>query len=287
MVAAFFFAAMMAAIKYAGETLHVAQILLLRQLGMLLIMSPQILANPLESFRTKRFDLQLIRLALALTAMLCGFTAIIHMPLAEATAIGFAKSFFVTIFAVLILKEVVGPYRWGAVFIGFIGVVIMLRPGAEGFTVYSIYALVGAACAGAVMVVIRLLSRTESTHTIMVYQATGVAVIMLIPGVIYWQAPTAFEWMLVGIIAVTSYIGQRLNVTAFTLGEASLLASLDYVRLLYAVIIGYFLFDNLPKGTTIVGALIIVVAAVVTIQREARRKQTLASASDGRGYTNN
>lgn len=287
LVAGLFFSMMVAAIKLAGETLHVTQILLVRQLGMLLIMSPQIIANPRKSYTTKRLDLQLLRLALALIAMLGGFTAIIHMPLADATAIGFAKSFFVTIFAVIVLKEFVGPYRWFAVFIGFVGVLIMLRPGTDAFTIYSIYALVSAACAGAVMVIIRLLSRTESTHTIMVYQATGVAIVMFIPAMLTWQAPTAGEWVLLLVIGLTAYIGQRLNVTAFTMGEASLLASLDYMRLIYAVVIGYFLFSNLPHMSTLIGAIIIVAAAVFTIHRESRRKQTLARASDGRGFTNN
>lgn len=286
-VSALFFSIVAATIKLAGESLHVTQILLVRQCGMLLIMSPQIIAQPIESFRTKRLDLQIVRLALALGAMLCGFSAIIYMPLADATALGFAKSFFVTIFAVIILKEYVGPYRWFAVVIGFIGVVIMLRPGEAGFSIYSIYAVVGAACAGAVMVVIRLLSRTESTHTIMVYQATGVALIMIVPAFLTWQTPSPLEWSLLGIIAVASYIGQRLNVVAFTLGEASLLASLDYVRLLYAVVIGYVLFENLPQSQTVIGALVIVAAAVLTIVREAKRKQALARASDGRGFTNN
>lgn len=286
-VAGLFFSIMAATIKLAGQTLHVTQILLIRQLGMLLIMSPQIIANPRESYRTGRIDLQMIRLALALVAMLGGFTAIIHMPLADATALGFAKSFFVTIFAVIILKELVGPYRWFAVVVGFIGVLIMLRPGSDSFTIYSIYALVSAACAGAVMVVIRLLSRTETTHTIMVYQATGVAIVMLIPAIMTWQQPTYGEWVLLAVIGITAYIGQRLNVLAFTWGEASLLASLDYMRLVYAVVIGFFLFGNLPHASTLLGAIIIVAAAVFTIHRESRRKQTLASASDGRGFTNN
>ncbi len=286
-LAGLFFSIMAATIKLAGQSLHVTQILLIRQLGMLLIMSPQIIANPRESYRTGRIDLQMIRLGLALVAMTGGFTAIIHMPLADATALGFAKSFFVTIFAVIVLKEIVGPYRWLAVVVGFIGVLIMLRPGSDGFTIYSIYALISAACAGAVMVIIRLLSRTETTHTIMVYQATGVALVMFIPALLTWQQPTFVEWLLLALIGVTAYLGQRLNVMAFTLGEASLLASLDYMRLLYAVLIGFFLFGNLPHASTLLGAVIIVAAAIFTIHRESRRKQSLASASDGRGYTNN
>ncbi len=286
MVGAACFAVMAALIKLAGVNLHVAQILLIRQVGMLLILSPKLLPNLRESYTTSRLDLQLLRLVLALIAMNCGFSAIIHMPLADATAIGFAKSFFVTIFAVIVLRETVGPYRWLAVLIGFVGVLVMLRPGTDSFTVYSIYAVIGAAAAGMVMVVIRLLSRTESTHTIMSYQATGVAVVMLIPALMVWQQPTPTEWLILALIGVTSYVGQKCNVLAFTLGEASLLASLDYVRLLYATLLGLVLFSELPSKHTGLGALIIVLASIFTVYREARRKQTLARASDGRGFTN-
>ena len=281
LVAAGFFSAMAAIIKLAGEHLHVTQILLLRQTGMLLIMSPKLLKDPVGSYKTKRLDLQLCRLCLALIAMICGFSAVIHMPLPDATALGFAKSFFVTIFAVLILRETVGIYRWGAVAAGFVGVLIMLQPGSSEFSVYSVMAIIGAAAAGAVMVIIRLLSRTESTHTIMSYQATGVALVMFIPALITWQSMTPYLWFLVVILAVTSYVGQRLNVVAYTLGEASMLASLDYTRLIYAVILGFFLFDQLPGMSTMAGAVIIVAAAVFTVQRESRRKKVLAQTTEG------
>ena len=108
-----------------------------------------------------------------------------------------------------------------------------------------------------------------------------------IPALLSWQTPSVREWVVLGVIGIVSYIGQRLNVLAFSWGEASLLASLDYVRLLYAVVIGYLLFGNLPHANTVLGAIIIVAAAVLTIHRESRRKQALARASDGRGFTNN
>lgn len=287
MVAAAAFALMVSMIKLAGQNLHVTQILVIRQFGMLLIMSPKLLPNLRSSFATGRLDLQLLRIGLALIAMTCGFSAVIHMPLADATALGFAKSFFVTIFAVWILRETVGFYRWAAVAIGFVGVLVMLRPASDSFSIYGIYAVVGAAAAGAVMVIIRLLSRTESTHTIMAYQALGVGLFMIIPALIYWQPPSTAEWGILVIVCITSYVGQRCNVVAFTLGEASLLASLDYVRLLYATLLGFLLFKELPQTHTVFGALIIVAAAIFTVYRESKRKQTLSRASDGRGFTNN
>ena len=286
-VAACGFSLMVALIKLVGQRLPVTQILFLRQLGMAIMLAPVLISGFPKSFYTARLALQLARVGLALIAMLCGFTAIVHMPLADATAIAFAKSFFVTIFAVLILKETVGFYRWSAVVVGFIGVMIMIRPGAEGLNFYGVLALIGSASAGLVMVVIRLLSRTESLSTIMAFQAIGVGLVMALPAYIQWVPPTGKEWALLAAIGFVSYFAQKANIFAFSLGEASMLASLDYVRLVYATFFGWLLFSELPGMTTWVGASIIVAASIYTVHRENRRKQQLASAPDGRGFGNN
>ena len=119
LVAAGGFSVMVMLVKLAGERLHVTQILLVRQTIMMLIVMPQVLNHFPGCLRTARLDLQILRVCFALVAMLCGFYAVIEMPLADAVAIGFAKSFFVTIFAIWILKEVVGLRRWAAVIVGF------------------------------------------------------------------------------------------------------------------------------------------------------------------------
>jgi len=214
-------------------------------------------------------------------AMLFGFTAIIHMPLADATAIFFAKSFFVTVFAVLFLAETVGVYRWSAVLIGFVGVMIMLQPGTDNFSIYGLASLAGAAGAAAVMILLRLLSRSDSTDTIMTYGALGVGLVMIIPGIYFWQQATASEWLLLTAVAVVSYFGQKCNIFAYKHGEASLLASLDYVRLLWATLFGFLIFDQLPGMSTWVGAVIVVAAAIFTIYREMRRKSGLSTAASG------
>lgn len=277
---------MVALIKLVGTRLSVVQILFVRQLGMLVMLLPTLLANFPGAFKTQRPELQFLRIALALVAMLCGFSAVIHLPLADATALGFAKSFFVTIFAVLILKETVGVHRWTAVAIGFLGVLVMVRSGSDGFDAYALMAIVGAAAAGAVMVVIRLLSRSDATRTILLYQAAGVGIVMAIPAILTWQSPTPAEWALLIVIGFVSYFAQKLNVIAYTWGEASMLASLDYVRLLYATAVGWFWFETFPGVYTWCGAGIIVLASVYTIWRERIRNQRLARDPSGRGFTN-
>lgn len=240
---------------------------------MVLIMLPKISKTFPQSIRSKRPELHLLRICVALVAMLAGFTAVINMPLADATAIGFAKSFFVTIFAILILRETVGPRRWMATILGFIGVIIMLQPGSDSFSIYGVYAAISAVAAGLVMVIIRLLSRTEAPATILIYQAVGVGTILAIPAYLYWQAPTAKEWLLMLLIGVTGYWSQLANIYAYKFGEASLLAPLEYTRLIYATIFGILIFGNYPAAETIIGSTIVVIASAYTIHREATLKR--------------
>ncbi len=281
MLASIVFSLMALIIKLLGQHLHITQILLVRQIGMVVMVALAILRNFPGSLRTARPELQLIRVLCALVAMLFGFTAVIHMPLADATAIFFAKSFFVTVFAVFFLAETVGVYRWSAVLIGFVGVMIMLQPGTDNFSIYGLASLVGAAGAAAVMILLRLLSRSDSTDTIMTYGALGVGLVMIVPGIYFWQQPTASEWYLLAAVAVVSYFGQRCNIFAYKHGEASLLASLDYVRLLWATLFGFLIFDQLPGMSTWFGAVIVVAAAIFTIYRETRGKGGLATAASG------
>ena len=281
MLASFVFSLMALLIKLLGQRLHITHILLVRQIGMVVMVTPAILRNFPGSLRTARPRLQLIRVFFALVAMLCGFTAIIHMPLADATAIFFAKSFFVTIFAVLFLAETVGVYRWSAVLIGFVGVMIMLQPGTDNFSIYGLASLAGAGGAAAVMILLRLLSRSDSADTIMTYGALGVGLVMILPGIYFWQQPTTSEWLLLAAVALVSYFGQKCNIFAYKHGEASLLASLDYVRLLWATLFGLLIFDQLPGVATWYGAAIVVVAAIFMIYRETRRKHGLTSTASG------
>lgn len=277
MLASFVFSVMALLIKLLGQHLHITQILLVRQIGMTIMVAPAILRNFPGSLRSERPGLQLIRVLFALVAMLCGFTAIIYMPLADATAIFFAKSFFVTIFAVLFLAETVGVYRWSAVLVGFVGVMIMLQPGTDNFSIYGLASLIGAAGAAAVMILLRLLSRFDSANTIMTYGALGVGVVMILPGMYFWQQPTSTEWVLLVAVSVVSYFAQKCNIFAYKFGEASLLASLDYVRLLWATLFGFLIFDQFPDLSTWIGAALVIAAAIFMIYRETRRKRDLTS----------
>lgn len=287
LMAAFLFAIMTAFIKVVGQRIHVTEILLFRQIVMTLVVAPTILRSFPQSLQTPQLKLHGLRVVLATTAMLMGFTAIIKLPLADATAISFAKSFFVTLFAIAFLKEVVGLHRWGATVLGFVGVLIMLNPtGEAATTVYGLMAVAGAACAGLVMILIRMMSKTDRPVTILTYQAVGVGVVMVLPTIYFWVTPTLEEWGYLLLIGVISWGAQMCNIQAFRAGEATAITSLDYTRLLYATLIGGVVFAQWPGVHTLIGAGIIITASLYTVHREARRKQALVRAPDGRGYNN-
>ncbi|WP_289035935.1 DMT family transporter [uncultured Roseibium sp.] len=285
--AAFLFTIMSTLIKLAGSDLSVFQILAVRQAVMVLIVAPRIIRGLPTSLATKRPDLQVARIVFATTAMLCGFTAIIELPLADVTALSFSKTFFLTIFAIFFLGETVGIHRWGATIVGFLGVLLMLRPEGDGFIdPFALLAIIGAACAGLVMVILRILTKTDSPTTILTYQAVFVGLIMAGPAIYTWKAPSLEEWGLLVMIGVVSWAAQMSNIKAFRAGEATAIASLDYTRLLYATIIGALVFSQWPSVETLIGAGIIIAASMYTVRREAVRGRQLARAAEGRGYNN-
>ncbi|WP_299474167.1 DMT family transporter [uncultured Roseibium sp.] len=284
LLAAFGFTIMVTLIKFVGKDIGVFQILVVRQVVMLVIVAPTILRGLPSSLSTQRPGLQLARVLLAATAMLCGFTAFIELPLADVTAISFSRTFFITIFAIWFLSETVGVHRWGATIVGFLGVLLMLQPGAEGVVdPYALLAIAGAACAGMVMIVVRILTRTDSPVTILTYQALGVGLIMLVPAIMTWQAATLHQWGVMILIGIVSWAAQLANIKGFKAGEATAIASLDYTRLLYATIFGALVFEEWPSVETLVGAAIIIAASIYTVQREAKRGRELARAAEGRG----
>ncbi|MBA4610397.1 DMT family transporter [Stappia taiwanensis] len=270
LVAGLFFTTMVTLIKLLGARLHVTEIILIRQIFMAMIVAPTIVAGLPGSLVTRHGHLHALRIACASVAMFAGFTAVVHLPLADATALSFSKTFFVTIFAILFLGETVGRHRWLATIAGFIGVLVILRPDAGGgVNLYAGLAVAGAAAAAVVMILIRKLSQFERPVTILTYQAVFVGVIMLPFAIANWKTPTPAEWGLLVIAGFVSWAGQMCNIRAFRAGEASAIAAFDYVRLLYATAIGFLLFSDLPGLHTLAGATLIVAAALYTAWREA------------------
>lgn len=264
------YAVMVGGIKHVGEAIPLVQILLIRQI----IMSALILALTPASIgtvmRTARPGLQVFRSVVTMVAMLCGFTAVVKIPLAQATAIGFSQVLFVTIAAVIFLKEIVDGRRWTATIIGFVGVLVMLRPTTDGLDLYALMAVAGALLNAAITISVRLLAATERTDTILIYQAIVMIVSLALPTWLWWVPPNAEQWFWLVTLSVFGTAGQWLITRAYQVGEAAALAPIDFSRLILASFTGYIFFAEIPRLTTWIGAVIVIGATLYTIRRNGR-----------------
>lgn len=273
MIAAFVaFSAMLAGIKAIGDGLPLSQVLVIRQCIMMVVLAPLFLHDLGGALRTNHLRLQMVRGACSLGSMLFGFTALKHVPLADFTAISFSQVLFVTVAAVLVLRETVGLRRWMATAIGFVGVLVMLRPGQGGLDPHALLAVVAAMFGAGIVISVRVMAQSERTATIMLYQALFLLAVLLPPTLWLWQTPTAEQWWLLAVIGLSGTAGQFLITRAYQVGEAAALAPLDFVRLILATAIGILVFGEWPDLTTLAGALLVVGATVYTIRRNTARR---------------
>ncbi len=273
--AAVFFSIMVALIKMAGERLHIAEILLFRQITMVILAAPVIWAGWPGSLQSARPRLQIARVGLAFLAMTLGFSAIIELPLAEATVISFSKTFFTTVFAILILGEIVRTPRWIALVVGFVGILIIVWPAlGTDYGLWHLAALASAVCVSLVFIMIRILSQIDQPVTILTYQAVGVGLLMIAPAIWFWKTPTLWELGLLVLIGAISVGAQYLNILAMKAGEASALAPLEYTRLIFATILGFVLFSEWPDQRVWIGAVLIIGAALYVLYRERHSDST-------------
>jgi drug/metabolite transporter (DMT)-like permease len=202
--------------------------------------------------------------------MLCGFTAVIHIPLAQATAIGFSQVLFVTIAAVIVLKEVVDARRWIATVIGFVGVLVMLKPTGDGLDTFALLAVAGALLNAGITVSVRMLAATERTDTILIWQGMVMMVALAVPTWLWWVPPDATQWFWLIVLSLFGTAGQWLITRAYQVGEAAALAPLDFSRLILASLTGFVFFAEIPELSTWIGAGIVVGATLYTIRKNAR-----------------
>ncbi len=266
-----------AMIKVVGQRIPVFEILFIRQLFALILISPIIIRSWPTAFKTNIFKLYLMRGAFSFIAMSTGFIAVVNMPLAEVTAIGFVRTLFTTILAIIFLREVVGIRRWSVTFIGFIGVLIIVRPDAPGingeFNLYAILALISAFFVATIMIILRKVSQIDKPSTIMMYQSIIVTLFMAGPAIWYWTTPTLPELILIVAIAALLSAMQWLYIQAYRVAEAVTVGQVEYVRLLFATAIGIIFFAEIPTLWTLVGASIIIGSTFYTVHRAAVRKR--------------
>ena len=224
-----------------------------------------------RALRTRHLRLHALRGLLMVAGAWLYFTGLMFLPLAEATALVFSAPIFITALSVPLLGEAVGWRRWGAVLLGFAGVLVIVRPGGATFQLASFLPVGAALCYALFMLSARWIERAEGVWTMMLF-------VMLFP--MLYAAPVAAAvwspvqigdlWLFVGI-AVFGSLGITLIGQAFRLAPAAIVAPFDYTALIWATGFGWLIWGDLPVSWTVLGAAIIVVSGIIIILREAKQ----------------
>lgn len=259
--------------KSIDDNISLWQIIMMRQVVLMLFLFPLFRREGLRSFHTEVLGLHLMRVLFAAIALMGGLYAVRHLSLADATVIGFSKVMFATLAAYLFFNERVGIRRALATTVGFIGVIVVINPNGDAFNQSGLVAVIGAAGAGAVVNVLRKLAQRESTERMILYQASLIGLVALPFAILEWQWPDPQQWLLMILVGVFSLVSQRCNINGYRLGETSFVVPMDYFRLLPAGLIGFYVFYELPGWNTLFGALLIIAASLYTTWRELQLKK--------------
>lgn len=269
LAAALCLTAMTTIAKYLGNDLPSMQVIFFRALMGFCMAMPFLLRSGLGGLKTSRPGLMTARAIVGSFTMMCGLYAVIHIPLADAITITFARTIFVAVLAVLILREVLGPRRLVATLIGFAGVLVMVRPSGT-MEPAALVAVAGAFCGAATIIFIKILSKTESTAIQVAYAAIAGLVVTGIPTYMQWVTPTWEQLGLLILMGVVSVTGQTCFIRGYAVGEATAIAPIDYTRLIFAGVAGFIFFGDVPDEITIIGAVVIVGSSLYLTYREAK-----------------
>ena len=266
----FFFGLMAVAIRLASKQLNTFEVAFFRNFFGLAAALPLLYRHGWAFFKTARLPRYLIRCVIGICSMFAGFWAIGHLPLTQAISLSYSSPLFVTIAAALFLGEKVRARRWTAVIVGFIGVLIVVRPGSDSFTLGSLIALLAAVLNATVSIQIKELTATEPSDRIVFWTTALWVPMSLGPALAVWQWPQGWTWAWIVAAGILGTSGHMLWTRALRLGEVSALTTISFMQLPLVAIAGYFLFDEILDHYTVIGAGIIFLANAYITHREAR-----------------
>jgi drug/metabolite transporter (DMT)-like permease len=277
-VSAVFFGCMAICIRLASHQLHAFEIAFFRNVFGALFAAPLLLRHGWGLLRTDKLGFYAVRCVIGIGSMLAGFWAIVHLPLAQAISLSYSTPLFVTIGAVVFLGEVVRVRRWTAVLAGFVGVLVIVRPGAASFTAASLVPLMAAALSATTAISIKYLSRTERADAIVLLTTLLWVPLSLPTAILVWQWPEPRSWLWVALAGALGTGGHLFWTRALKLGEVSMLTPITYFQLPVVALAGYTLFGEALDRYTVLGAGIIIASNVYIAQREARLARQAARA---------
>ena len=268
-IAAAGFAGMNILIRALTFELHPFQVSFFRVVVGLAFMMPWLFRVGLGGLATASHKLYLSRSLLGYASMLCWFTGLASLQIAEATALSFTSPLFATAAAALLLGEVVRARRWTATLVGLSGAMIVIRPGFETITFAHVLVLVSAALGGWNAITVKQLTRTDSANAIIVYMSLYMLPCALVPALFVWQWPSLHAIMLLGILGACATLGHQCFTRAIAVCEASYVLPFEFARLPLSATMAYFLFAEQPDIWTVLGGAVIIGSTFYIVRREA------------------
>ena len=267
-VATICFSVMHALIRYMSAELHPFELAFFRNLFGLLVVAPWFMRYGLKPLKTKRLGLHALRAGINAMAMLMFFYAVSITPLADVAALSFTAPIFATVLAIFILGEVVGFRRWCAILFGFCGTLVLLRPGLEVVSDGQLLVVASASFWACALIVIKILGRTESSVTIITYLILLMAPLSVIPAAMVWSTPSFQQLGVMAAMGVLGTFGQLLMTQALKEGDTNAVMPLDFLKMIWAVLLGFFVFGEVPGIFTWVGGAMIFASITYIAYRE-------------------
>lgn len=260
--------------KWLVASYGLGQVILIRSIAALLVLAPFLWAAGLKPIvEAERPGLQLMRVILSTLELFCFYYAVMYLPLADVMTYWLAAPIYVAAAAPFLLGEKVGWRRWAAIAVGFVGVIITLEPSSAMFTWPALISIVGTAAFAFMMLTGRSLRGTPD-KTLVLFQTGGAAVVGLIAAPFGWAPLTSgTELLLLGLLGIVAMSAHMLVNRALKISDAATVAPLQYTLLLWAVVFGYFFFDEVPRLTMLVGAALIVGSGLFIFFREQQLKK--------------
>jgi len=275
-IATLLFAGMHAAIRHATQHLPAIEVAFFRNLFGLIVIVPLLVRFGPRLFHTEKFSLHLLRALINAVSMVAFFIGLSLTPLARVTAIAFTAPLFTALFSALFLGEVFRWRRWTAIIVGFIGALVILRPGIDTIDVGSLLVMFSSLLWAIAMIDIKVLARTESSATITAYVTVLMTPLTLVPALFYWQMPSPGLWGWLIFIGVIGTIGQFVVTEAIKLADMTVLMPFDFLKLVWAAFLGMLLFAEIPDALTWVGAAIVFASSFYIMWREAKLRRIQA-----------
>ena len=273
-IAATFFAALMAlSVKYLSKDLNPIMICFFRCIAGLILLSPFIVKNNFAAVKSKNCKFQFIRALINIISMICWFTALGTMHLEKATALGFTTPLFTTILAVILLGEVIRFHRTTALIIGFIGIFIIIRPGYIPLETGTILMLIASLSFSFVLIFVKKLSSVDSSLTIIFYHLLISTPVFFILSIFYWQNININQLFIFVFIGGAGLLSHWCLTQAFRLSDTTFVMPLQFTKLIWASLFGFFVFSEMPDLWTWIGGLIIFFSVVYITYRETFKKR--------------